>query len=483
MRSPFITKLCAAAMLWSLSAYISIGSSEAQECACNQSMAGSSNCGCSTGATDCGCSAAQTNAPAGTLGCGCEDCAGAGVGQCKGCKFCVKRKRKPMLAPGPATGMSFFSKGRACQTCDSGGFLSRLAPRRQMCSECSTCDSGCDACESTGCRKCGLFDRIASRRAAFATCPSGDCGSCPTCVRNGMLVDMQAQRQARRACGNPSCDGCETCSGGTSTRGLLSGLFFRKSNAGACDGPNCSGCDTCSSGTNAGGLLSGFGRGSRGAAACDGPNCSGCETCSVGTNAGGLLSRLGRGSRGATAYGDPNCSDCDAVGGGMMGGPAMMNGRGIVAGRGMGGRMIGGLSMGRGINTCSGADCSGCATCRRGGIFARLGSGVGRCNDATCGGTDCETCGAARRALFGRGCGVGGCGLGGRLCGRCNKLVAGEIPHKAEPPYPGFGAQAPTYAYPYYTTRGPRDFLQDACGPPMILPYSPRTSCLPSIGY
>ena len=44
------------------------------------------------------------------------------------------------------------------------------------------------------------------------------------------------------------------------------------------------------------------------------------------------------------------------------------------------------------------------------------------------------------------------------------------------------GPTSPTVTYPYYTTRGPRDFLQDACGPNPILPYRRPKICLPSIG-
>jgi hypothetical protein len=44
------------------------------------------------------------------------------------------------------------------------------------------------------------------------------------------------------------------------------------------------------------------------------------------------------------------------------------------------------------------------------------------------------------------------------------------IPHTSQPPFGadahGMGQQAPTYAYPYYTARAPRDFLMD--NPPSI---------------
>ena len=51
-------------------------------------------------------------------------------------------------------------------------------------------------------------------------------------------------------------------------------------------------------------------------------------------------------------------------------------------------------------------------------------------------------------------------------------------------PPPAYQAGPPTAAvtYPYYTVRGPRDFLQDGCGPNPILPYRKPHICLPSIG-
>lgn len=85
----------------------------------------------------------------------------------------------------------------------------------------------------------------------------------------------------------------------------------------------------------------------------------------------------------------------------------------------------------------------------------------------------------------GNGCGVFGCGAcdgcaGGGPCqrlaeriasGGCAGRGAGLCPTGTYPEQPGF-AQGPPVgqtAYPYYTTRGPRDFLLD--NPPHIGPY------------
>ena len=71
------------------------------------------------------------------------------------------------------------------------------------------------------------------------------------------------------------------------------------------------------------------------------------------------------------------------------------------------------------------------------------------------------------------GCGVNGCGHGNQRCPGCLAKLAGQrggpyggaIPHTAQGPGAGTGT-APSYAYPYYTTRGPRDFLMK--NPPSI---------------
>ena len=76
-----------------------------------------------------------------------------------------------------------------------------------------------------------------------------------------------------------------------------------------------------------------------------------------------------------------------------------------------------------------------------------------------------------------QGCGVRGCGGPGGLCSRCRARLAGafgaggSIPHRDPTIHSGGGAagpagQIPTYAYPYYTTRAPRDFLDP--NPPTI---------------
>ncbi|HYO25427.1 MAG TPA: hypothetical protein VEQ85_10825 [Lacipirellulaceae bacterium] len=85
---------------------------------------------------------------------------------------------------------------------------------------------------------------------------------------------------------------------------------------------------------------------------------------------------------------------------------------------------------------------------------------------AACSGTCCDPCNskACRRVIDG--IASGGCGP----CGACGPH--GICPNgQTYPEYPTFNQGPPVgqTAYPYYTTRGPRDFLRD--NPPSIGPY------------
>lgn len=125
---------------------------------------------------------------------------------------------------------------------------------------------------------------------------------------------------------------------------------------------------------------------------------------------------------------------------------------------------------------------------------------AGGCGDCGDGGV-CQAGGLSGE----HGCGRNGCGMGGKLCLGCqwksawgghaghggpirnhlakNHPYGGNIPHTPNANLNGQGPLTPTYAYPYYTTRGPRDFLVDGCGPAPIVPSSPRVICAPSIGW
>ena len=112
---------------------------------------------------------------------------------------------------------------------------------------------------------------------------------------------------------------------------------------------------------------------------------------------------------------------------------------------------VGSIGPCRGLGSMVG--CMGCGECGGGGA-------IGLNHSDTSG------------PMAGCACGKHGCG-GGCLqklkdarFGRSIHPYGGEIPHTASATGGGPGGAAPTYAYPYYTTRGPRDFLM--MNPPSI---------------
>lgn len=151
-------------------------------------------------------------------------------------------------------------------------------------------------------------------------------------------------------------------------------------------------------------------------------------------------------------------------------GLAGMSGCGTIRGHHLGAR----LGAHIGAEGCSGGNCGGCSTGDCGNVSeSSCGCGTTEGCDGGCGlssgGLLGNLVGARpiRDRLQGVGCGAVGCGLGGRLCGRC----MGGL--RRTPPVHPYGGQAPcsqplagpqgqmspTVGYPYYTTRGPRDFF------------------------
>ena len=125
----------------------------------------------------------------------------------------------------------------------------------------------------------------------------------------------------------------------------------------------------------------------------------------------------------------------------------------------------------------------GLESCGLGGQGCGQGCGLGNRlpGNALAAGARAES-GRARHVGRVGGCGSASCGLGGPGCGQgCalrnylpgalqNHPYGGQIPHSnpALGPQGGAGGLTPTYQYPYYTTRGPRDFLNG--NPPSIGP-------------
>ena len=134
--------------------------------------------------------------------------------------------------------------------------------------------------------------------------------------------------------------------------------------------------------------------------------------------------------------------------------------------------------IGGGLGAASGGGCG----CKLGGRLGGCGLGNCKLGSKLRGAAGGCGLGAAAGGLGVAGavggCGLKGCGLGGKRCGGCLARLAGgrlgahhphpyggAIPHTAQAPGNGTGI-APSYAYPYYTTRGPRDFLMK--NPPSI---------------
>ena len=85
----------------------------------------------------------------------------------------------------------------------------------------------------------------------------------------------------------------------------------------------------------------------------------------------------------------------------------------------------------------------------------------GGCDDGSCqvAGTDVNGANANFLANGGR---------SGPLAGLHGRHHRGAQSHMGSSPGPAMGPAQPTYGYPYYTTRGPRDFLNP--NPPSIGP-------------
>lgn len=285
-----------------------------------------------------------------------------------------------------------------------------------------------------------MRSRFVYRLCAAAFCMS----ACLLTVNSNCFAQNQFGSEADCGCSDGGSGDCG-CSGNfgdgppcglSGLRGLRLPSFGRAAQSdGSCGG----GCDTCNGGNRRLFLSNPLERGpatgvsmlSRGAAC--GAGCSGCAEC----GGGGLFSRL------------------SSIGSGI--GTGKVRGRLASAGARAGSRLAGGA-----CDSCGSADGGcGCAGMGGGGLLSH-GFGGGMLSGGLHG--------------FGHGahgCGHGGCGIGGRgLCSSClsRSGLRGQIPHTSQPNYGmggmGGGGQAPTYAYPYYTTRAPRDFLMD--NPPTI---------------
>jgi len=126
----------------------------------------------------------------------------------------------------------------------------------------------------------------------------------------------------------------------------------------------------------------------------------------------------------------------------------------------------------RGINLCNGGGCGGHSQCGGdcggdcgAGASGQGDCGQGDCGQGICGRGDCGNGICRQGHLRGHlGHGGGHRGHGGGLLAHAGDHFAG---HHLSREYTGpAGPPTAQVAYPYYTTRGPRDFLLD--NPPSI---------------
>ena len=259
--------------------------------------------------------------------------------------------------------------------------------------------------------------------ATVSSCGSdcgGGCGTTTGLLSNGCDT----------GCGDCATDDCNGgCGLGLRGRGLPRLGLFASGNGMNADCGDCSGVSS--------GPMNGVFAGSSCDSCGDGGGCGSCQMGMSGAPGLGRMS-LPRPALGCGKFG------CGARGQ-------------LCVGCGLKGR-LGGMFGKRAASDCE----TGCEddACNRGGLFSRIGAkralGDNGCDDGSCGIGGGLRGGIGSR--LGDGCGCGrGCGLG-RGCRTGLHPYGGQIPHTANAPHAG--GLAPQYAYPYYTTRGPRDFLQ-----------------------
>lgn len=336
-------------------------------------------------------------------------------------------------------------------------------------------------CSSTGSCGCGLMSDapLSACDSGGAGCSAGatagDCGCGESACASGSQGPQFGGRsglglglmESGPACRQASCDGgCNSCERAR-LRDRLQQRVRPACRQAACDG----GCDTCEKAglrdrlqgvrpnimARIGSQACGCGQADCGGEASPAGDC-GCESMSAPAPAAAPTP--------APALESSSCDGCSAsAGGGVQ------------------------VSFGDDVADCGCDDCGSevqMAEFQDRGLLGKLGfsrnlgsrirSSAG-CGHGGCGigGKLCQRC---RGGMVGgmnlgsrvRGCGMGGCGGPGGLCRGCLARLGGggrgSIPHRQPPMNPGAAGQSPTYAYPYYTTRAPRDFLDP--NPPSI---------------
>ncbi len=373
--------------------------------------------------------------------------------------------------------------------------------------------NGCGCGAGDSCNSCETAARpgLMSRFGGKANCATGDCGApAPTMSASSCGC---GGADCGPTCGDGSTDcGCKgSADCGSSTGGLFGflksnsiggsmGMRLGETGSECTDGCGRSGCGlrgklclTCGTKAKLGGRIKAMGSKCQTAGGCDAPGgCGEADGCG-GLKGNGLLSgrvrAMGSQCQAAGGCDTPGgCGEADNCGGlkgsglfskGMLSGglqnSGLLNGR--IRAMGSQCQAAGGCNAPGG---CGEAD--GCRGLQGNGLLSNglqgnglLSNGLqnnGLMNNGLLNGriramgSHCQAAGGCNAP---GGCGgIGGCrGLhgGGLLGGKHTKPYGGAIPHVAENPMMG-GGQVPQYVYPYYTTRGPRDFLNT--NPPSI---------------
>lgn len=335
----------------------------------------------------------------------------------------------------------------------------------------SSCDSGCD----------GQSVLVGSQNQGVG----GGCGGCAdggsAAARDGMApwrsrlfleepiprgAAAGVHRVTRGTQCNSGCNGCEDCRGGVFS-GVGQGAMQSRLQGGTGRWGGRPGVFQMNGGYSNHGGLGGWGAGT-------GMGFNG--GAGLGSRVGSRINAGGMGGENGYGWGSGMREDYSSGGAGFGGGRAGWAGRDAGDGPGLGSRLGGRVRSGAGgYDDGSYGDYGAYGAGGAGGMYGGWGAGAGM------GGANGY---AGHPGMFGQ----GHPGLGGHLggcangCGQvCNCLSnahaamkgltgpsRGQVPHTAEPNYGmgGMGGQASTYAYPYYTTRGPRDFLID--NPPSI---------------
>ena len=271
------------------------------------------------------------------------------------------------------------------------------------------------------------------------------CQSCQQQQRPQLGDRMKGMMQAGGSCNMAGCDGgCQSCLGAKRPQ-LGSRMMSRMQSRQADCGGGCGGGMDCGCGTpTPAPVMPSTDCG------CGAPAGTGCG-CTASAPASFSMGDMADTGYGDTSYGDVvdmGCSDGSC-------------GSGEVVDMGCSDGSCG-LGVGTEVQLVSHDD--------RRGLLGKLFGGHHKVRGAH--GIGAHGFGAGARGVGANGCGAPGCGGLHGLCARCQARIAANssIPHRDPTIHGGGGAgpagQIPTYAYPYYTTRAPRDFLDP--NPPTI---------------